>query len=108
MINFECIIQEGTIGAELRPELVAGFEQVCSAILGESPESVQILFTEIPKGWGVQGGSLSRASLLLGYISSSCESHARTQLMANIEKMWLDVTGCAVDEVTVMATDRVS
>ena len=107
MVDFECIVQEGMIGAKLRPELVAGFKKACSGILGEPTESVQISFTEVPKGSGFQGSSLSRVSLLLGYISSGCESHVRTQLMANIERMWLEVTGCAIDEVTVMATDRV-
>lgn len=106
MIDFECIVQEGVIAADLRPGLTTGLVAVCTSLLGEPAESVRVSFTEVPEGSGFKGGEPSRTSLVMGTIPPGCESQLRTQLLKDIEDMWRRTTGCAVDEVVVAATDH--
>ena len=105
-IEFECIVQEGFVPSHLRPELVAGLARVCSSVLGEPSNSVEVRFTEVPKGSGFRGGEPSTTSLVLGQIPPGCQSQVRTQLLIDIGDMWCELTGCATDEVVVAATDR--
>ena len=106
MIDFECIVQEGVIDAELRPSLTAGLIRICTALLEEPADSVQVSFTEVPEGSGFKGGETSRTSLVMGTIPPGCESQVRTQLLKDIEDMWRLTTGCATDEIVVAAADR--
>ena len=106
MIDFECIIQEGIVGPELRPRLISSLASVCSSVLGEPADSVRVSFTEVPEGSGYQGGEPSRISLIMGRIPPGSESRMRTQLLKDIGDMWSQQTGCPADQIVVAATDR--
>ena len=80
----------------------------CSHPGGISPltEDVEVEFTEIPYGYGFRGGELSTTSSVRGLIPPGCEQETRVQLMRAMSDMWIEVTGCSVDELTVSARDR--
>lgn len=106
MINFTCIIQEGVIPDDLRPNLVSELARISTSILGGSPDDVDVEFTVIPHGYGFRGGELSTTSLVSGHIPPGCEQETRVRLMQEICDMWCETTGCSVDELVVSARDR--
>ena len=106
MISFNCIIQEGVIPDDLRPNLVSELARISTSILGGSPDDVDVEFTVIPHGYGFRGGELSTTSLVSGQIPPGCEQATRVQLMQQICDMWCETTGCSVDELVVSARDR--
>ena len=106
MINFNCIIQEGVIPDDLRPNLSSELARISTSILGGNPEEVEVEYTVIPHGYGFRGGELSTTSLVSGYIPPGCEQETRVELMQQICDMWCELTGCSVDELVVSARDR--
>ncbi len=106
MYNFNCIIQEGVIPDDLRPELVSGLTRVTTSVLGGSPDDVEVEFTVMPHGYAFRGGEISTTSTVRGTIPPGCEQETRVQLMQQICDMWMGLTGCAVDELVVSARDR--
>jgi hypothetical protein len=106
MYNFNCIIQEGVIPDDLRPDLVSGLARITTSILGGSAEDVDVEFTVIPHGYGFRGGELSTTSMVRGHIPPGCEQETRVELMQQLSDMWMELTGCSVDELVVSARDR--
>ena len=106
MYSFNCIIQEGAIPDDLRPDLASGLARVTTSILGGSPDDVDVEFTVIPYGYGFRGGEISTTSMVRGTIPTGCEQETRVHLMRQLSDMWMELTGCTVDELVVSARDR--
>ncbi len=104
MISFNCTVQAGVIPENIRPELVSGLTRISLSVMGAS--NVDVEFTEIPRGFGFRGGELSTTSLVRGQIPPGCEQELRVEFMQQICDMWMQVTGCSVDELVVSARDR--
>ncbi len=106
MYNFNCVIQEGVIPDDLRPQLASGLARVTTSILGGSPDDVEVEFTVMPHGYAFRGGEISTTSMVRGTIPPGCEQETRVQLMQQLSDMWMELTGCTVDELVVSARDR--
>ena len=106
MYHFNCIIQEGVIPDDLRPELVSGLVRVTTSVLGGSPDDVDVEFTVMPHGYAFRGGEISTTSSVRGTIPPGCQQETRVQLMQQISDMWMGLTGCTVYELVVSARDR--
>ncbi len=106
MIDFTCIVQEGCVPEEIRPKLASGLAEVAVSILGGDPETVDVEFTEIPRGFGFRGGEVSTTSMLRGRIPPGCDQETRVRLMRAMSDLWTGITGCAEDELVVSARDR--
>lgn len=106
MISFKCIVQEGCVPQEIRPDLTAELARSSTSILGGSPDDVEVEFDEIPEGYGFRGGEPSTTSLVRGHIPDGCHQAVRIQLLHEISDIWCQITGCATDELVVSARDR--
>ena len=106
MYNFNCVIQEGVIPDDLRPKLASGLARVTTSILGGSPDDVEVEFTVMPLGYASRAGEISTTSMVRGTIPPGCEQETRVQLMQQLSDMWMELTGCTVDELVVSARDR--
>jgi phenylpyruvate tautomerase PptA (4-oxalocrotonate tautomerase family) len=98
-------MQEGQIGEELRSELASALQQITHDVLGESPEDVPVVFSDIPKGFGFRGGEPSTTSLVRGSIVGGVTQDVREDLMRRICDRWMEISGCTVDELVVSARD---
>ena len=107
MISFNCIVQEGAVPQQLRPELKSRLARISTSLLGGSPAAVEVEFTEIPYGFGFRGGEISTTSMVRGLIPPGCSQELRVDLMQRICDLWCATTGCATDELIVSARDRV-
>ncbi len=104
-VSFNCTMQEGQIGEEMRAELAAGLQQISLEVLGEAPDDVPVSFSDIPAGFGFRGGAPSTTSLVRGSIVGGVTQEVREDFMRRICDMWMAVSGCTVDELVVSARD---
>ena len=104
-VSFNCTMQEGQIGEETRATLAAGLQQITQDVLGESPDDVPVTFSDIPSGFGFRGGEPSTTSLVRGSIVGGVTQDVREDLMRRICDMWMEISGCTVDDLVVSARD---
>ncbi len=104
-VSFNCTMQEGQIGEELRAELAAALQQITQDVLGESPDDVPVTFSDIPSGYGFRGGEPSTTSLVRGSIVGGVTQEVREDFMRRICDSWMEISGCTVDELVVSARD---
>ncbi len=106
MIEFECIVQEGCVPQDLRPDLTAELARISSTLLNEPLDSVTVQYTDIPKGSGFRASEPSTTSLVGGTIPPGCTPELRTKLMRQVEAMWCEITGCSTHDLVISAVDR--
>ena len=106
MIEFVCIVQEGAIPDELRPDLSAMLARISTSVLGGEPDEVKVSYTEIPRGFGFRGGEPSTTSLVRGQIPQGCPQETRVELLTQLCDAWCELVGCTTHEVVVSARDE--
>ena len=104
-VSFICTMQEGQVADDVRAELADGLRQVTTDVLGEAPDDVPVDFSDIPTGFGFRGGEPSTTSLVRGSIVGGVTQDVREDLMRRICDMWMEISGCTVDELVVSARD---
>ena len=104
-VRFDCTMQEGQICEQTRAELAAGLQQIAQDVLGESADDVPVSYSDIPSGFGFRGGEPSTTSLVRGSIVGGVTQDVREDLMRRICDMWMEISGCTVDELVVSARD---
>lgn len=104
-VSFDCTMQEGQIGEEVRAELAAALQQITHDVLEESPDDVPVTFSDIPRGFGFRGGEPSTTSLVRGSIVGGVTQEVREDFMRRICDRWMEISGCTVDELVVSARD---
>ncbi len=104
-VSFDCTMQEGQIGEELRGQLAVALQEITQDVLGESPDDVPVTFSDIPEGYGFRGGEPSTTSLVRGSIVGGVTQEVREDFMRRICDRWMEISGCTVDELVVSARD---
>ena len=103
-VRFNCTMQEGVIGEDVRARLAEGLVAVTGTVLGTDAD-ISVEFEDIPHGYGFRGGELSTTSLVRGSIEGGVEQPVRVELMMAISDMWMEISGCTVDDLVVSARD---
>ncbi len=104
-VHFRCTMQEGQIGVDTRVLLADGLRRVTQDVLGESPDTMPVDFIDIPTGFGFRGGEPSTTSLVNGSIVGGVMQDVREEIMRRICDMWMEISGCTVDELVVSVRD---
>ena len=104
-VRYDCTMQEGQIGEDARARLANGLRDVTERVLGAGADEVSVDFSDIPQGFGFRGGEPSTTSLVRGSIVGGLEQPVRVELMSAICDMWMEISGCTVDELVVTARD---
>lgn len=104
-VVYHCTMQEGQIGAAQRVRLADGLVKLTGRVLGVSANEVAVAFSDIPRGYGFRGGEPSTTSLVRGSIQGGLGQSVRVDLMRAICDMWMELSGCSVDELVVTARD---
>ena len=104
-VSFNCTMQEGQVGEEMRARLAVALQQITQDVLGESPDDVPVTFSDIPRGFGFRGGEPSTTSLVRGSIVGGVPQDVREDFMRRICDSWMEISGCTVDELVVSARD---
>ncbi|MYD73430.1 MAG: hypothetical protein F4Y11_04030 [Chloroflexi bacterium] len=104
-VSFNCTMQEGQVGEEMRAKLAVALQQITQDVLGESPDDVPVTFSDIPRGFGFRGGEPSTTSLVRGSIVGGVTQDVREDFMRRICDSGMEISGCTVDELVVAARD---
>ena len=104
-VSFRCTMQEGQIDEPTRERLAVGLRQVAVEVLGEAEADAPVQFSDIPTGFGFRGGEPSTTSLVNGSIVGGVTQEVREDIMRRIIDMWMEISGCTVDELVVSARD---
>ncbi len=106
MIEFQCTVQEGCIPHTMRGLLAEAIEIVCNQVLGRDQGPVNVIWIEVPEGYGFRGGEPSTTSLVRGLIPDGCSSATRAKLLREIGDHWYDISGTTEEQLVVSARDQ--
>ena len=104
-VQYDCTMQEGQIGAEARARLADGLAAVTERALGVGAGEISVSFSDIPQGFGFRGGEPSTTSLVRGSVAGGVEQPVRVELMRAICDVWMEISGCTVDDLVVSVRD---
>ena len=106
MIEFQCTVQEGCIPQTVRGALAEAIKRVCNEVLGRDQGPVNVIWIEVPEGFGFRGGEPSTTSLVRGLIPDGCDSDTRAKLLREIGDHWYDISGTTEEQLVVSARDQ--
>lgn len=104
-ITYNCTMQEGQIGPDVRERLAEGLRRVSVDILGPAAADAPVRFSDIPEGFGFRGGEPSHTSLVRGTAADPLEQPVRERLLNAIQDMWLATAGCTTDDLVATVRD---
>lgn len=104
MITYKCLVN-GSIAAPVREQVVRGLQAIYFSRFGLSADQISVDFTEVRPGQWFTGGKPSQASMVLGNVPAGTNQEQRVALMAEVCKMFSDVTGAPYNDVMVVAAD---
>ncbi|MCY3567773.1 MAG: hypothetical protein OXH38_04060 [Chloroflexi bacterium] len=104
-VSFSCTMQEGQVGEDTRALLADGLRRVTREVLGEQTDDPPVQFSDIPSGFGFRGGEPSTTSLVRGSVVGGVTQEVREEIMRGICDMWMEISGCTVDELVVSVRD---
>ena len=105
MAQYACIVQAGQTAESRQPRLSDGLKLIAQETFGESPESVEIRWISVKKGFGFTAGKRSTSSLVGRSVPDGYPDDERFRLMTDISELWQEVTGCSINEVVVTVMD---
>ena len=104
MITYKCLVN-GSIAASVREQVVRGLQLIYFSRFGLSADLISVDFTEVQPGQWFTAGKPSRASMVLGNVPPGTTQEQRVALMADVCRMFSDVTGAPYNDVMVVAAD---
>lgn len=106
MASYQCIVQEGLVGAGLRARLGRGLARLDADTFGLSKDAGTVEFVEIRRGSGFTAGEASTTSIVYAVLPDGCPTETRKRLMASVCEIWYETTGCSPDGLVVFTADR--
>lgn len=101
-------VQAGTLSDGQRNQLDARVPDVVQQHLNTMAAPEGVVWTEIPSTYGYTAGKPSRSSLVRVEVPDTIDQPSREALMHAVCQVWMDVTGCTIDEIVVTAVNEVS
>jgi len=102
---YQCAVSTGVLPEELRAKLATEFTRIHADVTGDAPEFVQVLFFDVPAGFGFAGGHASSMTNIAGYIRAGRSREVRARLLERINVGWTEVTGLPADELKITLFD---
>ena len=105
MAHYACMIQDGQEPHRQRAALEAGLATLAQRTFGEAPEEVEITWTVLPKGWAFTAGEPSTSSICVRSVPVGYPDDQREALLRAICDLWVETTGCSIEEIVATAFD---
>lgn len=104
MITYKCLVN-GAISQPVRERVVQGLQRINAQRFGIAADQLKVEFTEVEKGMWFTGGKPSQASMVLGSVPLGTSQSQRVELMAEVCRLFSEVTGAPYNDVMVVAAD---
>lgn len=101
-IPFRCIIQDGQISSETRTALQQKLDAFSTKAFGAV---TKINWLVVPKKAGFTAGDPSTCSFVLALSNANLSKEVRTGYLREMCDLWMDETGCSLDEVVAAIGD---
>ena len=105
MTAIMCLVQEGRIEPSTATALKDGLGAIAAKAFGGGP---QINWIEVQKGNGFTEAKPSTSSLVSMPSSRPLPQQERIAIMKAICDLWMDKTGCSINEIVAAVSDPVS
>ena len=102
---YKCLVN-GSVSAPLREQVVLGLQRINAERFGIGADQLRVEFTEVARGMWFTAGKPSQASMVLGSVPAGTTQQQRVALMADVCKMFSEVTGAPYNGVMVVAADQ--
>lgn len=104
MITYKCLVN-GSIAVPVREQVVRGLQSIYFRRFGLNADQISVDFTEVQPGQWFTAGKPSQASMVLGNVPAGTSQEQRVELMAEVCRMFSEVTGAPYNDVMVVAAD---
>lgn len=105
LLTATCIVQEGRVADQQRPELEAELKDSVRTHVGHEAR-LAVAWLTIPRGSGYAAGRPSTSSLLQVTVPDGFDQSAREALMHDVNDRWCRITGQSPFELLIGATDK--
>ena len=105
MSQYACIVQEGQAADHSTDALEAGLRRLGQRFFGDDPNDVAIRWTRQAPGWAWTAGEPSTSSIVVRSVPVGFDNAEREVFLRAVVDLWVETTGCSVDEVVATAFD---
>lgn len=105
MAEYVCMIQEGQEPDRKREALAARLRDLAHRTFGVDPDAVEIRWLPIAKGYAWTAGEPSTSSLVVCSVPVGYPDDEREKLLRSICDIWVETTGCSINEIVATALD---
>ena len=103
MNNYVCITQEGQSAEPHREALAEGLKKIGTECFGDDAGATEIEWIPVRKGFGFTAGKPSTATVVERSVPVGLPQDQRTAFMEKVSDLWMEVTGCTVNEIIIVA-----
>ncbi len=105
MHQYSCIIQEGQAADRSIDALEAGLRRLAREHFGDDPDDVSIRWTRQRPGWAWTADEPSTSSIVVRSVPVGYDDAERETFLRAVCDLWVDTTGCSINEVVATAFD---
>ncbi len=105
MAEYACIVQEGQEPERRRDALAAGLKELGRRAFGDDPERIQVQWIPIRRGFAWTAGEPSTSSIVIRSVPAGMPDAEREAFLRSVSDLWVEKTGCSIDEIVVTAVD---
>lgn len=102
MIPCTCLVQEGQVPAQSETELKSRLEAFAQRAFGAEPA---INWITVPQNGGFTAAKPSTSSIVTMQANRPLEQADRVALLEEVCDLWMDQTGCSLDEIVAVISD---
>lgn len=106
-MHLAATVQEGTVSDDHRKQLAERLPEVVQRNLNTATILEGVVWTEIPSTYGYTAGKPSRCSIVMIEVPDTIAQSSREALMQSVCDVWMDVSGCTINEIAVSAVNAV-
>lgn len=105
MPDYVCMIQQGQSPQQHQEELAEGLRRIGRETFGDGPEGAEISWVVLPKGYAWTAGEPSTSSIVIRSVPVGYPAEEREAYLRSVCDLWMDVSGCSVNEIVATAWD---
>ena len=104
-VDYACIVQQGQAAEREHAALAAGLQRIGRDFFGDEPDAVKIQWTSLAPGHAWTAGEPSRSSIVVRSVPVGFPDDRREAFLRQVCELWVEVTGCTLDEIVATAYD---
>ena len=105
MPDYICMIQAGQAADRKQAQLAEGLRKIGEEAFGDDPSRTQISWVAYPPGFAWTAGEPSTSSVVVRSVPVGLPDDQRESYLQRVCDLWVEVTGCSIDEIVATAFD---